>query len=138
MKLAFSKGINYLYIGAEQLRAALGNMFAQRPILISLIITLVANILTWIFAGSLNRILGDDLAILHYNVIFGIDKVGTASGLYLLPVTGLGLMLANLILILVIGHKRQRLLSNLIAGTMALGNLILLLALYLIYLVNFS
>ena len=138
MKLALSKGINYLYVGAGQLRSGVANLFSIRFFIIAFLIALAADIVSWIFAGSLNRSLDGEQAILHYNVIFGIDNVGPASGLYIIPLLGLLLLVANMLIAVLIGDKLQRLLVNLLVGFAALGNLLLLLALYFVYLVNFS
>lgn len=138
MKLAFSKGLNYIYTGSHDLRRGLANIFSLRFFLVAFIVGVLANIVAWIFTGSLNHSLSSGVAVLHYNVIFGIDKVGAATSLFIIPLFGFGLLLVNLILALIIGDKRQWLLVNSLMIFSAVGNLLLLLSLYFIYLINFS
>jgi hypothetical protein len=138
MILAFSKGINYLYLSAASLRNASVSLLSVRPVLVTFLLALAVNIVTWIFVGSISRLLTDNLAILHYNVTFGIDRIGNASDLYGIALVGLSLIVLNFIIAIIIGHKRERFLSIILMAMTTLVNLFLLLALYLIYLVNFS
>ncbi len=138
MKLAFSKGLNYLYIGAGHYRLALSDFFFRKPTIVLLSISVLLNILTWSIVIILNKSLGDNLAILHYNVIFGIDRIGSARSLYEFPIMGLVLLIANFLIGAILVRKREHIPGYQLLVTAMLGNLLLLVALYVIYVINFS
>lgn len=138
MKLAFSKGLNYLYIGAGQYRLALSDFFFRKATLILLGIGLLLNILTWLMVIILNSSLGNNLAILHYNVIFGVDRIGSAISLYEFPLIGLAALIINFLLGAALVRKREHIPGYHLLLTGALGNLILLISVYVVYVINFS
>lgn len=138
MKLAFSKGLNYIYLGAGFFRSAVADLFFLRPALIGFASALLLNIVTWLFTIALTRSIGSDIAILHYNVIFGIDKVGEGVSLYALPLAALEIFVINFVVAALIAGKKNALLIYILAAGSFLASAIILVALYFIYLVNFS
>ena len=65
-------------------------------------ITMVAlglNILMWLWLIFIVRPTVDN-QVLHYNIYFGIDQLGSGIKIYLLPILGLIIIAVNLLLIL--------------------------------------
>lgn len=138
MKLIFSKALNYLYINAGQYRVAMSDFFFRKTTYIYLGIALLINGLTWFFVIVTHRSLADSLAILHYNVIFGIDKIGEPISLFQLPIIGLLLIIVNFFVSVLLIRKREQTPGHFLLLTAILANLILLVAVYLLYIINFS
>ena len=138
MRLIFSKALNYLYINAGQYRVAMSDFFFRKTSYIYLGIALLINGLTWFLVIVTHRSLADSLAILHYNVIFGIDKIGEPTSLYQLPAIGLILIIVNFFVSVLLVRKREQIPGQFLLLTAILGNLILLVAVYLLYIINFS
>lgn len=138
MKLIFSKALNYLYINAGQYRVAMSDFFFRKTSYIYLGIALLINGLTWFLVIVTHRSLADSLAILHYNVIFGIDKIGEPTSLYQLPTIGLILIIVNFFVSVLLVRKREQIPGQFLLLTAILTNLILLVAVYLLYIINFS
>ncbi len=57
----------------------------------------LANLLIWLWLGLVIRPTGESVP-LHYNIYFGIDKIGNSYQLYWLPLFGLIIILFNLLL----------------------------------------
>lgn len=72
---------------------------------------------------------------LHYNVYMGIDESGPWQRVFVLPAIGLGLLVVNTILQVVL-HKREKVLSTFFAVTTVAGEAILLVSMVLIVLLN--
>lgn len=138
MKLIFSKGLNYIYINTGQYRVAMSDFFFRKTTYIYLGIALFINGICWFLAIVSKRSLGDSLAILHYNVIFGIDKIGTPASLYQLPLIGLILIIGNFLVSVLLVRKREQAPGHLLLITSIIGNVILLISTYLLYIINFS
>ena len=73
-------------------------LYAQRPLLSGLASSsLVLNVGIWVWILSEIPKTGDQI-VLHYNIIFGVDRVGTFQELLLIPSLGLGILVVNYIL----------------------------------------
>jgi len=94
------------------------------------------NAALWLLAWLVWRGLHQDLAILHYNIIFGIDYLAPRGQIYFLPFIATILSFVNGWLSLGLCAKNAYLSRLLLAAALAAG-LIVGLALYSIYLVNF-
>lgn len=138
MKLAISKALTFIYVSTGKYRAAIADFFVRPSTLIYLGISLILNGVSWFLAITLVRLLGDNLAILHYNTIFGIDRIGPPTLIYILPLLGFGFLALNFFLAAALRRKNERLPSTqlLIAGVAE--NVLLLIATYLIYAINFT
>ena len=66
----------------------------KKPIIIALAVGLLLNTAGWIWMlfGVTKR---SEDAILHYTVLFQVDKLGSFSALYYVPGIGLGIILLN-------------------------------------------
>lgn len=119
--------------------AKLALIICWRPATVKffLITGLVLNLLNWMLAWLIIARLtaGQELAILHYNVLFGIDFIGSPWQIWLLPLYGLLLYLGNNLLALTLQAK-DRLAAQILIGASLMVNLFLALALYSIYLIN--
>ncbi|MFZ4648142.1 MAG: hypothetical protein ACOYMB_00730 [Patescibacteria group bacterium] len=80
----------------------------------------------------------EDILVLHYNIDFGVDWIGSKSLIFWLAETGAALFLLDLlVLLLVFKNRRFRFLSFFIWGGVTACELFLLAALFSVYLVNF-
>jgi hypothetical protein len=90
--------------------------------------------LVWLFY----RRIGNDLAILHFNVDFGIDLVGDARKLFNIPIIALAISLLNFLLLFVfIKNKDFKFIAHIILAAALLTNVFLSLAVGPIYTMNF-
>lgn len=138
MNIAFSKLLSSIYLGFEMLRLWIRGLFNDRIIRILGIVLLVVQVTIWSIAVILVKSIGSALAVLHYNVVFGIDKVGEASLLYLTPLSAFVIMVINFIFASYCLASRQRNAALIILGVSILVHIFTLLALYFSYLANFS
>lgn len=138
MKLIFSKALNYLYIGVNWFKLALKALLVDKISAILVVTSLLINLLAFIGAWFLNKIIGSDLAVLHYNVLFGIDLVGDANKLFLVPLIGLFILIINILLGTILHSSKDRLISSMLLVTALVVNIFCLIALYFSYVINFS
>jgi hypothetical protein len=121
---------------SQGLGKTLADYFNVLYIKIFWLITLLINLGLWIFTFLMIGKLPQDLAILHYNIIFGVDSLGAPSELYWLPAVGLMLFLANAI-ISIFFYKKDKFLLNLLLSSSIFINIVMGMALYSIYLINY-
>ncbi len=138
MNITFSKLLSSIYLGFEMLRLWTRGLFNDRIIRILIIVLLVLQLSIWGIAIILVQSIGSALAVLHYNVVFGIDKVGEASLIYLTPVSILIILIINLIFASYCLASRQRNAALIILGVSIFVHIFTILALYFSYLSNFS
>lgn len=102
------------------------------------IITLFLNLINWLlvylkfarfFAGQ------SETVILHYNIYFGIDKIGNWAEVFYLPLYGLVFLLLN-ILIGFLLHKKDTFIYFSLVSTAFLSILLLNIATLYIVMVN--
>jgi len=121
---------------SQGLGKTLADYFNVLLIRIFWLVTLLINLGLWIFTFLMIGKLPQDLAILHYNIIFGVDSLGAPSELYWLPAVGLMLFLANAI-ISIFFYKKDKFLLNLLLSSSIFINIVMGMALYSIYLINY-
>lgn len=138
MPLEISKALNYLYLGSHWFRSSLRLLFSDYIVRRIFIVAGAVNLLAWLAAFLLARSIGDSLAVLHYNVVFGIDLIGPAFHLYAIPLIALAIIVINILFAASMSGLRDRAISVIIAAASALSNIIALSALYFAYFVNFS
>jgi hypothetical protein len=119
--------------GLKKILADYFNIFSIR---VFWSVTLIMNLGLWTFTWLMVRKLPQDLAILHYNITFGVDSLGSPNQLYWLPLVGLLLFLANAIITMFF-YKRDKFLLNLLLSSNIFINIVIGLALYSIYLINY-
>jgi hypothetical protein len=92
-------------------RSIAGRDFFQSKIVRSLLIlALVANIADWTILSIYIRPV-DTAIILHYNVYFGVDMMGSWRIVYLMPIIGLILFIANALLAAYFYRNKERIAS---------------------------
>lgn len=105
---------------------------------IYVILTLFFNFLSWLYVFFINFRSGETLLILHYNVDLGVDLLGPASKLYIIPALGLIFFLINSFLLTVFLNSRHlKFLSHLLLAAALVVNLFLFFSLGPIYIANF-
>jgi hypothetical protein len=96
------------------------------------------NLSLWVFVWLFSRQVGNSLAILHFSVDFGIDLVGDARKLFMIPLLGLFVSLSNFLLLFVfLKNKNFKFIANVLLAAACLVNVFLSLALGPIYWMNF-
>jgi len=84
----------------------------------------------------INKNLSQKLVILHYNVNLGVNLIGDASKIYIVPLLGLIFILINFILLINI-YQQGKIIIHLLMSSAILANVFLLIATATIYLINF-
>lgn len=134
-----SKVYHYFYTGKEKAAQVWGDVFDFFSVKVYSLIALFFDLLGWImvfFIMSKNK---EGAIVLHYSVDFGVDLVGDASQLIMVPVLGLIILVSNLVLLFVLyQHGSFKFLSHLLLAVAMAVNVFLTLSLVPIYLLNFS
>lgn len=91
--------------------------FIKNPILFSLalmsiLVSAIIFSLLYLFIGT-----SGDSIILHYNVYFGVDLVGSWREVYLVPLVGFLFFVVNFVLAHYFFYKKERILSHLLMLT---------------------
>lgn len=132
----FSRLLDGLYEARRRLATLITELLGFAYIKIYLAGILVINLANWLFAGYINRRVSQDLVVLHYNIDFGVNLIGSVRQIYLIPLLGLLIFLLNFILIGYL-YKNERFAAHLLLAGALTVNLFLLGALAALYLVNF-
>jgi len=134
----FSKILNWILIFWHTLVSAWRLVFSWIFIKIYLSAALFLNILAWVAVTFIYKGLAQDLAVLHYNVDFGIDLIGSRTQLFLNPSIGLIFILLDLMVMLALAKSRDfKFLAHLLGATAILINILLILSIISVYLINF-
>ncbi len=101
---------------------------------VSLASSTLINLGAWIVLWLVPRPPAGGQVFLHYNVIFGIDKIGTYSDLFAAPLWGAVILLVNMIIAWLILPKAAAMAEFLVLATVfvELGTLLAAILLYLI------
>ena len=94
----------------------------------------LVNISLWAFLFK-NQKSSELPVILHYNLFFGVDYLGSYNEIYLIPAVGVIIIITNTILGCLL-YKKERLASYFLAFNIFIVQLFLLLAGYLIVEIN--
>lgn len=98
--------------------------FRDRLILVSFFASLALNIILWVIVAGKFGISGERVP-LHFNVVSGINAIGSAWALYQLPASGLIVFLINWVLGISI-YEHQRLFSYFLGWTAVFAQAVLL------------
>lgn len=128
--------MDFFYFKKDQVLSDLALFFAPLYIRIYSVILIFLNLLNWIFVYYINKIVSQDLVILHYNINFGANLLGSASQIYTIPFLGLVFILLNTVLAINI-RQPDKFINHLLFFTLILVNIFLLAATMSVYLVNF-
>jgi hypothetical protein len=133
-----TKIFDYLYSAEEAVFGYLTNYFKHFHIKMYMLFLLLSNLLLWFFVNYITRHVSQDLVALHYNVDFGVNLIGSAKQLYVIPLIGLVIIAINSIVSLYfVKQENFKFLSHLLLGAGILAHFFLLASLTSIYLVNF-
>jgi len=136
MAIDWHKLLNLFYLGRGKLAEAVLDLlgFVSARFYLALIAAL--NIADWLLAYYVNKNVSQGLVVLHYNVNLGVNLIGNASDIYIIPTLGLCFIIVNFFLLLNI-YRRNKFLIHLLLGSTVLINLFLIASTYAIYLINF-
>jgi len=115
------------------------NFFSQLFVRILSVLALLSLAANWLLAYRFNTNFADykeKLAILHYNVNFGVDLIDKSSQIFIIPLTGTFFLLLNAALIIFLFNKNRFFVYALFVLAIA-SNLILLAGEAAIYYFNF-
>lgn len=136
--LGLSKIYHYFDLIRDKAAYNLSEVFSLLYVKIYLIFLVLQNISIWVFIWLFAHRVGDSLTILHFTVDFGIDLVGDAKKLYMIPIISLFVILLNFLLLFVfLKNKNFKLIAHLLLAAAVMVNVFLTLALGPIYWMNF-
>lgn len=136
--MLYSKLYERFYSFRIKIANATGEFFSFHPNRLYLGVAVVIQAASWWLASYIYKNLAGDLLVLHYNVDFGIDWIGDQNLIFYFPAVGLAFLILSMILLFVFGPgKNFRIQSHYLMGGMILGNLGMLTALVLVYIINF-
>lgn len=130
------KILSLFNLQTSNFKTRLGVFWGLAHVRLYLIIAIVVNGVLWLLAWLIVRNIDQATAILHYNILFGIDYIGQPHLIYVVPGLGLVWLIVNTV-ISFFTFKKDKFLSHLLLGFVEVGHLFLGLALYAIYLINF-
>ncbi len=136
--MAYSNFYARFYASLDKSKAAFNTIFHYKPTWFYLAFVVFWQIIAWFQAWFVSRNLSGNILVLHYNVDFGIDLVGSPIRIYLFPVFGLGVFLINfLILTFLTKDKNFKIFTHFLLAAAAILGLFLSIALLAVYLINF-
>ncbi|MDO8592157.1 MAG: hypothetical protein Q7R92_00110 [bacterium] len=136
MRLDWHKLLNYLHLGRERLAEAVLSLASLLFVRIYLFFLLALNATNWLLAYYVNRHVSQNLIILHYNVNLGVNLIGEARGIYVIPTLGLAFIVINFLLLLNI-CRQGKFSVHLLLGFSLVINIFLIASTISIYLINF-
>lgn len=123
-----------------ELSEILLNLLSHLYIRIYLIALICINLLIWLLSYIINiQHIDQELIILHYNVNFGVNLIGSAKRIYIAPILGLIISVNNFFILLGIYKFGQdkKFFVHLLFVSAVMSNLLLLVAIISLYLINF-
>ena len=123
-----------------ELSEILLNLLSHLYIRIYLIALICINSLIWLLSYIINiQHINQGLIILHYNVNFGVNLIGNAKKIYIVPILGLIIFVNNFFVLLGIYKFGQdkKFFGHLLLVSAVISNLLLLMAVISLYLINF-
>ncbi len=136
MKISSAKLSGIFYHRRQAAQEALFNVINLFNVRWYLIVNLALNICNWLFVYVINLNVSQRLVVLHYNVNLGVNLIGDAARIYIIPGLGLIFILINFLLVMNV-YKQGKFIIHLILASTVLNNIFLLAATAAIYLVNF-
>ncbi len=134
----FIKIYDQLHISLFKLKLLLKDVFSFLFVRVYFIILLLLNLALWYLAFFMYRKSNQDVAILHYNVDFGIDLIGNKINFFVIPLLSLIFIIANLIVLLLLVKKKDfKFWSHFLLSFLLLFHCFLLMSVISTYLINF-
>ncbi|NCU44526.1 hypothetical protein EOM71_02495 [Candidatus Falkowbacteria bacterium] len=136
MHLLWSKLLSYLYLFSQEWRITWLDIWHETSSRWLAIIDLILLTITWILAFWLAAVSRGGLLILHYNINFGIDLIGSANSIYWLPTGATIAFVINSLLLLINYPAAKQFRTTSLAGSLSVLALVNL-ALASLLLINF-
>ncbi len=136
--MKYSKLANKWYLFCDQTASAFRAVFGWRHSWVFFLVNLL--IVASLFLGSweIFRNFKEEILVIHYNIDFGVDWIGSKSLVFWLAAIGGGVFLLDFVILLFISKRRDyKFLSFFIWGGLTVCELFLMAAVFSIYLVNF-
>ena len=124
----------YQFLG--QIKDFFKELFSFWSVRLYVLFLFLLNGLLWFISLRATAASGQELVILHYNVNFGVNLVGEAKKILVIPLLGLLVIGINFFIIFLIRQISKFLRHLLLAGALMV-NFLLLASLLAIYFVNF-
>lgn len=122
----------------RHVRLLLSQLFSWRFVAIYLSLGLFLNLLNWALLFLLYRRLGGGLAVLHYNIDFGIDLIGASWKIFIGALMGsIFLLFDFFFLLFLIKNKNFKFFAQLLLSFLLVALFLLLAGTFAIYLINF-
>lgn len=141
-KYNYSNFIDFIYSLWDTFRIELINIFTLFYVKVYLIFFALINGINWLFAYYIySNTLPEtrELIALHYNVEFGVNLIGEAKNIFILPALGFLIIAINFLLLLSIYKlKSSRFLGHFLLLPALISNTYLFVGLFSIYLANFE
>jgi len=93
----------------------------KAPVLFLTILIIIFNIFSWVWLW-LHIPRGLEYVFLHYTVLFGVDRIGSVVDMYMIPLSGLVIGCANIILGWLL-YRRSKFFSYILLSTAVLVNM---------------
>lgn len=138
MKIKLIKILGQFHIKAANFRSSAKDMWTERIALWPILISGLFILLAWLGAFLIVRTVGDNLAILHYNVIFGVDLIGDVRRVLFMPAFSSLVFCLNLFLAIALFGKKDKLAANLLMYSSLAVNVLTFMGLYFLYMINLS
>lgn len=136
--MLYSKLYERFYSLRIKIANTAGEFFSFHPNRLYLIGAVVIQAISWWLSYYIYKNLVGGLLVLHYNVDFGIDWIGDPGSVFYFPLVSLAFLLVSIILLFIFGPGRNfRIQSHYLMSGVILGNLGMLVALLLVYIINF-
>lgn len=136
--MAYSNLYANFYSWGQRASAALAAVWHFPPSRLYLLGLFMLQAIAWLQAYFIFSNLSGDFLVLHYNVDFGTDLVGPPVRVFLYPLLGLVLAFLNIMLAAAFNrHKDFTIMVHSFLATALAFGLLLDLALWFVYLVNF-
>ena len=135
----FDRGklVDNLYLLKQKIVESLGALFGIFFFRVYFILAALINLFCWFFVFLIRSRIATDSAILHYNIDFGVNLIGTSNQLFTIPLLGLLILLMNSAAArIIIKRKVDKFLLHFLGGSAGIANFFLLIALSFLYLIN--
>ncbi len=127
-----------LHIDFFKLKGLLKDVYSFLFVKIYLIILALINLFLWYFSYLMYQKNIQDIAILHYNVDFGINLIGNKSNFFVMPALSLIFIILNKVLLLLLVKKNDfKFWAYFLLSFLSLFHAFLLMSIFSIYSINF-
>lgn len=139
MNLNFEKIYSSVYDIKNSAFDALKDYFSNKYVIVYFVLIFFTNICLWLAVWKMSAHSSQNLYVLHYNADFGVDLIGEARKLYVIPQLGLFIFLLDGFLpTFFLKRSDFNLLSHVFLSSALLCHLFLIISLFSLYIINFQ